>query len=350
MNKDNTENNQSPNEIEDQEMYEHYHVQIDRGQEPLRIDKYLINHIPNISRNKFQLAAKAGSILVNNLPVKSNYKVKPLDVISVVLAKPPVDFKLLPDNIPLDIEFEDEELMIINKPAGLVVHPGSGNFTGTLANGLLYHFKDLPTNQENRPGLIHRIDKNTSGLMLIAKSDFAMTFLAKQFFEKTIKRVYHALVWGDIEDDEGTIEGNIGRNLRYRKKMDVFPEADHGKPAVTHYKVLRRFHYVTLIECRLETGRTHQIRVHVKHIKHPIFNDEVYGGDKIVKGTVYTKYKQFVTNCFKIMDHQALHAKTIGFIHPITKEEVHFESDLPPDFQQVIEKWDTYTSSLKKES
>lgn len=331
-------------ENEDQELYEHHRFVVDAGQGMLRIDKYLQARIENISRNKIQVAAKAGNILANDNPVKSNYRVKPKDVISIVMAYPPREIELIAQNIPLNILFEDDDIVIVNKEAGMVVHPGHGNYTGTLVNALVYHFGNLPRqNQEEiKPGLVHRIDKNTSGILLIAKSELAQTRLAKAFFDRNIDRIYHALVWGDIKQDEGTITGNIGRSLKNRKVMDVFPNGDHGKTAITHYKVLERFGYVTLVECKLETGRTHQIRAHFQHIRHPLFNDETYGGDMILKGTTFTKYKQFVNNCFGIMPRHALHAKTLGFIHPQTGKYIYFESDIAPDMQQVIEKWRNY--------
>ncbi len=345
-----------------EDLYEHHRFEVDRGQEPLRIDKYLMNRIEGISRNKLQNAAKADSILVNGGPVKSNYKVRPCDVITIVLDVPPKDFWAEPENIPIDIIYEDERLLVLNKQAGLVVHPAIGNYTGTLVNALLYHFKTLsnaqrpapgsklPGHEAMRPGLVHRIDKDTSGLMVIAKEEFAMMHLAKQFYNRTIKRNYTALAWGDFEKDAGTITGNIGRNLRYRKKMDVFPEGDHGKEAITHYKVMERLGYVTLVDCKLETGRTHQIRVHMAFAGHPLFNDSTYGGDKIVKGTVYTKYKQFVENCFSIFPRHALHARTLGFIHPATGKEMFFECPLPGDFQQLLEKWRGYFQNIAKQA
>lgn len=331
------------------DLYEHFHVKTDKGQDILRIDKFLMNRVEGVSRTKIQSAADAGCILVNGKPVKSNYKVKPFDDISIVLSSPAREYKLEPENIPLNIVYEDDDLVVINKQAGLVVHPGSGNYTGTLVNALLYHFGQMPGADPIRPGLVHRIDKNTTGLMVIAKSETAMPFLAKQFFDHSIQRRYVALVWGDMAEDEGTIEGNIGRHLRFRKKMDVFPDGDHGKTAITHYKVLERLGYVTLVECKLETGRTHQIRVHMQHIGHPLFNDDTYGGDYIVKGTVYTKYKQFVENCFSLLPRHALHAKLLGFVHPSTKKEMIFERDLPDDMTQVLEKWRGYFKQLKNE-
>ncbi|MCO6564211.1 MAG: RluA family pseudouridine synthase [Apibacter sp.] len=327
------------------ELYEHFKIIVDKGQGSVRIDKYLVNLIENSTRNKIQKAALAGNILVNNVPVKSNYKVKPNDIVSIVLSYPPRDTTIKPQNISLDIIYEDEDLLVVNKKAGMVVHPGFGNFEGTLVNALAYHFSTLPyfqTDLDKRPGLVHRIDKDTSGLLVIAKNEFAMNHLAKQFFNKTTKRVYNALVWGNFEKDEGTIIGNIGRDLKDRMQMAVFPDGSHGKHAVTHYKVLERFRYVTLVECQLETGRTHQIRAHMKHLGHILFNDERYGGNIILKGTTFTKYKQFVENCFKILPRQALHAKTLGFIHPRTKKDMFFEIDLPNDMILVLDKWRSY--------
>ena len=342
------ENDQLEGQEEEKDLYEHYRFKMDAGQEPMRIDKFLVNRIERASRNRIQNAARAGSILVNGKEVKPNYRVKPHDEISIVLAEPPREIELLPENIPLDIIFEDKYLIVLNKPAGLVVHPGYGNYTGTLVNALVYHFENLPdrSEQQHRPGLVHRLDKDTSGLIVIAKEEYTMTHLAKQFFDRTIKRTYHALVWGEPDPPAGQIEGNIGRNLRNRQIMDVFEEEELGKYALTFYETLERFGYVTLVACKLATGRTHQIRVHMKHIGHPLFNDSTYGGDRIVKGTIYSKYKQFVENCFQIMPRQALHAKSLGFIHPITKKELYFESEYPEDFRQVLEKWKRYASSL----
>ncbi|MDR2121630.1 MAG: RluA family pseudouridine synthase [Flavobacteriaceae bacterium] len=332
---------------ETDEMYEHFKIVVDKGQNSVRVDKYLVNFIENSTRNKIQQAARAGNILVNNSSVKPNYKVKPNDIVSIVLAHPPRDTTIVPQNIPINIVYEDDDLLVVNKEAGMVVHPGFGNFEGTLINALAYHFSQLPyfrTDLEQRPGLVHRIDKDTSGLLVIAKNEYAMNHLAKQFFEKTTKRVYNALVWGNFEEDEGTVTGHIGRSLRDRMQMAVFPDGSHGKHAVTHYKVLERFRYVTLIECQLETGRTHQIRTHMKYIGHILFNDERYGGNQILKGTTFTKYKQFVENCFQILPRQGLHAKSLGFIHPVTKKEMYFEAELPEDMEQAIEKWRNYTN------
>ncbi len=328
------------------ELYEHFAVTVDKGQSMLRIDKYLTDRLENCSRSRVQTAADSGNVLVNGVPVKSSYKVKPLDRISIVMPYPRREVEIIPEDIPLNIVYEDDDLLIVDKDAGLVVHPGHGNYSGTLVNALTWHFKDLPLFQEGdmRAGLVHRIDKNTSGLLVIAKNERSHAKLARQFFEHTIQRRYVALVWGNFDEDEGTIEGNIGRSVRDRLKMDVFPDGSDGKPAVTHYKVLRRFGYVTLVECRLETGRTHQIRVHMEHIGHPLFNDERYGGDRILKGTTFSKYKQFIENCFELMPRHALHAKSLGFQHPSTRGEVYFESNLPSDFKAVIDKWEKYTS------
>jgi 23S rRNA pseudouridine1911/1915/1917 synthase len=337
------ENNDSSDDL-----YEHFKFVASDGQEPLRVDKFLMNFIENATRNKIQLAIKAGNVLVNENVVKSNYKVKSKDVVRVVLAHPPHENLLVPENIPLDIVFEDKEVIVVNKPAGMVVHPGHGNYSGTLVNGLIYHFKHLPKNSNERPGLVHRIDKDTSGLLVVAKTDFAMANLASQFFNRTTERVYWALVWGSLSEEEGTITGNIGRSFKNRLQMDVFPDGSHGKHAVTHYRVLERFSYVTLVECKLETGRTHQIRAHFKHIGHTLFNDERYGGHAILKGTTYTKYKQFVDNCFKILPRQALHAKTLGFEHPTSREKLFFNSELPEDFEKCLEKWRNYTINQKE--
>ena len=334
------------NDDSDDDLYVHHSITVDKGQTLLRIDKFLIDRVPQISRNRIQNAAKAGALLVNENPVKSNYKVHPGDEIKLLLPHPQREIEILPENIPLNIVHEDEEVMVINKPAGLVVHPGYGNYTGTLVNALAFYLDNLPTkNEYDRPGIVHRLDKLTSGLMVIAKTDLAMNSLAKQFFNRTTKRSYYALVWGNLDEEEGTIEGNIGRNLRNRKVMDVFPDGNLGKHAVTHYKVIERFDYVTLVECRLKTGRTHQIRVHFKYIGHPLFGDFEYGGDRILKGTYFSKYKQFVTNCFSILPRQALHAKSLGFMHPVSKKELFFESEIPEDLETVIEKWRTYISN-----
>lgn len=328
----------------DDELYEHFKFVASEGQEPLRVDKFLMNFIENATRNKIQQAVKAGNVLVNEAVVKSNYKVKANDVVRVVLAHPPHENLLVAEDIPIDIIYEDESVIVVNKAAGMVVHPGHGNYSGTLVNGLIHHFENLPKNTSDRPGLVHRIDKDTSGLLVVAKTEFAMANLASQFYNRTTERLYLALVWGSVEEDEGTITGNIGRSLKNRLQMDVFPDGEFGKHAVTHYKVLERFSYVTLVECKLETGRTHQIRAHFKYLGHPLFNDERYGGDRIRKGTTYTKYKQFVDNCFKILPRQALHAKTLGFEHPDSKEKLFFNSELPDDMRLCIEKWRNYTA------
>jgi 23S rRNA pseudouridine1911/1915/1917 synthase len=340
----NNNTNSALEELED-ELFEHFRFDVPKGQLLLRIDKFLMNLIPNATRNKIQNAATAGDIYVNDLPVKSNYKVKPLDVVRIMLSHPPFENRVDPENIPLDIVYEDDALLLINKPPGLVVHPGHGNYTGTLVNALAFHFENLPKNSSDRPGLVHRIDKDTSGLLVIAKTEAAMTHLAKQFENKTSEREYVAMVWGTVKEDEGTIEGNIARHVKDRMQMAVFADPEIGKPAVTHYKVLERFGYVTLVSCILETGRTHQIRVHMKHLGHPLFNDARYGGDLILKGTTFTKYKQFIDNCFKILPRQALHAKTLGFVHPTTGEMMRFDTELPQDMQDCIEKWRNYSKS-----
>lgn len=332
----------------EEDLYEHYKFVATDGQEPLRVDKFLMNFIENATRNKIQQAIKNGNVLVNDKTVKSNHKIKPKDEVRVVLAHPPRENVLVPENIPINIIYEDDDLLVVDKEAGMVVHPGHGNYTGTLVNALVYHIKNLPKNSNERPGLVHRIDKDTSGLLVVAKNEESMTHLAKQFYDKTTERLYYALVWGDVADDEGTIEGNIGRSLKNRLQMSVFPNGEFGKPAITHYKVLERFGYVTLVQCQLETGRTHQIRAHFKYIGHPLFNDERYGGNKILKGTTFTKYKQFVDNCFKILPRQALHAKTLGFEHPRTKDFMRFESKLPQDMEQCLEKWRNYAKHSKE--
>ncbi len=338
-------------EIEDEqpeidELYEKLSIVIDKGQEPLRIDKFLMSRIEGATRNKIQQAIDNEMVLVNEKPVKSNYKVKANDRIVVFDSRNPESSDIIPENIPLHIQYEDDTILIINKPAGMVVHPGSGNPNGTLVNGVAYYLKQqnpsLDENELSRFGLVHRIDKNTSGLLVMAKTQMAMSHLAKQFFNHTVHRRYIALVWGDMEKEEGTVIAHVGRHQRFRKLFTAYPDGDHGKDAITHYRVLERFNYVTLIECRLETGRTHQIRVHMQLIGHPLFNDDFYGGDRIVKGTVFTKYKQFVENCFDLCKRQALHAKELGFIHPATLKPVHFESEMPEDMQAVIEKWKKY--------
>ncbi len=324
---------------EEQELYEHHRLMVDKGQALLRIDKFLLNRLESISRSKLQNAAHAGNILVNEKSVKPNYKVKPGDIISIVLAQPPRELELIPQDIPVNIVYEDDDIIVINKEPCMVVHPGYGNYTGTLVNALLYHFKD----KSPRPYLVHRIDKNTSGIILVAKNEIAQEKLARQFFDHSISRKYEALVWGDFPEEEGTITGNIGRNPKDRKMMTVFPDGERGRAAVTHFKVLERFGYISLIQCQLETGRTHQIRTHLKYAGHPLFNDEVYGGNSILKGTTFSKYKQFIDNCFKILPRQALHAKSLGFIHPGTGKNVFFDSELPEDMLAVIEKWRSYT-------
>ena len=332
------------------ELYEHFKVVVDKGQSPVRIDKYLFERIVNASRNRIQAAADAGFVMANGKPVKSSYKVKPLDVLTVMMDRPKYDNDIIPEDIPLDIVYEDSELMVINKPAGLVVHPGCGNYHGTLVNAIAWHLRDVPTYDPNDPqvGLVHRIDKDTSGLLVIAKTPDAKTCLGMQFYNKTTKREYNALVWGIVEEDEGTITGNIGRNPKDRMQMAVMAGPNQGKHAVTHYKVLERLGYVTLVKCVLETGRTHQIRVHMKHIGHVLFNDERYGGNEILKGTHFSKYKQFVNNCFDICPRQALHAKTLGFVHPKTGEEMFFTSEMPKDMTELIEKWRTYISNREQ--
>jgi 23S rRNA pseudouridine1911/1915/1917 synthase len=337
-------NNTESFDLED-ELFEHFKFEVPKGQAFLRIDKYLMGLIPNATRNKIQNAANDGNIFVNDEIVKSNYKVKPMDVIKVMLSHPPFENHVLPENIPLNIVYEDEALLLVNKEPGLVVHPGHGNYTGTLVNALAFHFENLPMNSSERPGLVHRIDKDTSGLLVIAKTEAAMTHLAKQFEAKTTEREYMALVWGNVANDAGTIEGNLARHLKDRMQMAVFDDPEIGKPAITHYKVLERFGYVTLISCQLETGRTHQIRAHMKHIGHPLFNDERYGGHLILKGTTFTKYKQFIDNCFKALPRQALHAKTLGFIHPNTGEMKRFDTELPDDFKDCLERWRNYSKS-----
>ena len=331
-----------------EELYERFSLVVDKGQESLRIDKFLSNRIEGATRNKLQQAINLGLVMVNGKEIRSNYKIKPRDSIIIYSDLSPEETEVVPEKMELNIVYEDTDLMIINKPAGMVVHPGSGNYTGTLLNGIAWYLQnqnpDISEEVLPRFGLVHRIDKNTSGLLLLAKTDNAMRELAKQFFDHTVKRQYAALVWGDMENETGTIEAHVGRHQRFRKLFEAYPEGDHGKEAITHYKVMEKFGYVTLLECVLETGRTHQIRVHMKYIGHPLFNDEIYGGDKIVKGTVFTKYKQFVDNCFQICKRQALHAKTLGFIHPTTGKEMFFEAALPDDMELVIEKWRKYGS------
>lgn len=331
-------------EEQSEELYEHHRFTADDGQEVIRIDKFLMDRMPNSSRSKIQDAAKGGNIHVNKKVVKQNYKVKPGDEISIVLPYPIREVELIPQDIPINIAYEDDTLVVVNKPSNMVVHPGYGNYKGTLVNALVYHFDNLPEKIDNyygRPGLVHRLDKHTTGLLVIAKTETALTHLAKQFHDRTTERRYHAIVWGDVQED-GTVEGHIGRSLKNRKVMTVFPEGEHGKHAVTHYKVLKRFGYVTLVECKLETGRTHQIRAHMKFIGHPLFNDLEYGGDKILKGMPTSKYKRFIDNCFHLIEGQALHAKTLGFEHPEKKEYIRLDSELPAGFAGILEKWTTY--------
>lgn len=332
-------------------LHEHFRFVADVGQGLLRIDKFLVNRMEHASRTKIQEAADAGQVLVNGVAIKSNYKVKPRDVVTIVMDFPRRELQIIAEPIPLDIVFEDDQLMVINKPAGLVVHPGHGNYSGTLVNGLAYYLKDLPLfhSADPRPGLVHRIDKDTSGLLVVAKTENAKLELARQFFKKTTTRTYQAMVWGVPSPGNGTIVGNVGRSLRDRLQMAVFPEGDQGKHAVTHYSLLEDLGYVSMVECRLETGRTHQIRVHMKYIGHPLFNDERYGGDQILKGTTFTKYKQFVQNCFDVLPRQALHAKTLGFVHPVTGQYMSFTSDLPADMVAAIDKWRTYTAGRQNE-
>lgn len=339
------EEQEQSREQEQQELYEHHRMTVDIGQAPMRIDRFLNIHLPNVSRNKIQAATAAGCILVNDQPVKQNYRVKPQDRIVVLLPEPPQEFEMTPEQMDLNIVYEDDEVIVVDKPAGLVVHPAIGNWTGTLVNGLMYHLGYVPY-------LVHRIDKDTSGLLLVAKTEDAQTVLAKQFFVHSIERLYRALVWGDFNEDSGTIEGNIGRSIQDRRMFCIYPheegvpeEEQKGKHAVTHWRVVERFGYVTLVECRLETGRTHQIRVHMKHIGHPLFNDSMYGGNAILKGTTFSHYKQFVENCFHLMPRQALHAWVLGFEHPRTGEHMHFESPMPPDFAACLDKWRNYVET-----
>lgn len=335
---------------DESQLYEHFRVVVDKGQAMVRVDKYLFERIVNASRNRIQKAADAGLIMANGKPVKSSYKVKPCDVLTVMMDRPRYDNDIIPEDIPLDIVYEDNDLMVINKPAGLVVHPGCGNYHGTLVNAIAWHLKDNPKYDPNDPqvGLVHRIDKDTSGLLVVAKTPDAKTHLGLQFYNKTTKRKYNALVWGIVENNEGTIEGNIGRNPKDRMQMAVLSDPAQGKHAVTHYRVLERLGYVTLVECVLETGRTHQIRVHMKHIGHTLFNDERYGGNEILKGTHFSKYKQFVNNCFETCPRQALHAMTLGFVHPRTGEEMFFTSPLPEDMTNLIDKWRNYISNREE--
>ena len=337
---------------EEQQLFEHYHFDVDKGQSMLRIDKYITEHMEQTSRHRIQLAIEAGFVRVGGKIVKANYKVKPLDKISIVMPYQKRGFEVRPEDIPLDIVYEDEDLLLVNKPAGLVVHPGFGHFSGTLINALAHHLGISQDDdaEDHRMGiLVHRIDKDTSGLLLVAKNDISQLNLAKQFFDHTIDRKYVAVVWGNIKEDSGTIVGNIGRDPNDRLRFKVFPDGDQGKHAVTHYKVIERFGYVTVVECVLETGRTHQIRVHMSYIGHPLFNDDRYGGNQILKGTIFAKYRQFIDNCFKILPRQALHAKTLGFAHPTTKERVFFDSEIPEDMNNLIEKWRRYANDMREE-
>lgn len=338
-------------EEENDDLYVQHKIIVDPGQSPLRIDKFLMTRLERITRNKIQNAAKAGAILVDGKPVKSNYKIKPSQTITIVLDKPRPEYEVIAEDIPIKIIHEDEDLLVVYKEPGMVVHPGIGNRSGTLVNALAYYFKNLPVmegNMPDRPGLVHRIDKNTSGLLVIAKNDYAMSHLAKQFFDHSIERTYQALVWGTFDERSGTIEGNIGRHPRDRKVMHVYDEGEGGKHAITHYRVLEDLYYVSLVECKLETGRTHQIRVHMKSIGHPLFNDDKYGGNRVVKGTVFSKYKQFVNNCFDVIPRHALHAKSLGFVHPKSGEFMKFESDLPDDMQAILNKWKHYVENRKE--
>ncbi len=347
MNSNIDQNDEIEDNDQNESLYEHHKFVADSGQKPLRVDKFLMNFIENATRNKIQKSAKSGNIYVNGETVKQNFKVKAGDTVQVMFEHPPYEYLLVPEDIPLDIEYEDDTLLVVNKPAGMVVHPGHGNYSGTLINALVHHFDNLPNNSSDRPGLVHRIDKDTSGLLVIAKTEEAMAHLSKQFFDKTSEREYVAIVWGNVEEDEGTIEGNIGRNPKNRLQNLVYEGdlAEEGKPAVTHFKVIERLGYVTLVSCKLETGRTHQIRVHMKYIGHTLFNDERYGGDRILKGTTFTKYKQFVDNCFKILPRQALHAKTLGFTHPKTGKWMSFNTEIPEDIQNCVDKWRSYAKS-----
>ena len=326
------------------ELFEHYRIQVDPGQSLIRIDKFLSDRLPNASRNRIQNGIRDGMVKVNGSVIKSNYKVRPDDVVSISLPQPPRDTDVVPENIPLNIVYEDGELLVVNKPAGMVVHPAYNNWTGTLVNALVYHFQNLPemSDNEGRPGLVHRIDKDTSGLLVIAKTEPALNSLAKQFFDHSIERTYQALVWGVPLETEGTIDVKLGRSMKDRRVVTAYPEGDYGKKAITHYKLQQDLRYVSLVECKLETGRTHQIRAHMKYLGHPLFNDATYGGDKILKGTVFSKYRSFVQNCFKILPRQALHAHSLGFVHPVSGEFMQFNSPLPSDFREVIEKWENY--------
>ncbi len=328
-------------EEEEDELYEHHRVVVDKGQALIRIDRFLMDRLPNATRTKIQAAIDAESVRVNGKLTKASYKIKPEDIITISLPHPPRDTEVLPENIPINIVFEDDDLLVLNKPAGMVVHPAHGNWSGTLVNALVYHFQNLPTTRNGviRPGLVHRIDKDTSGLMVIAKTEFAMTYLAKQFYEHTIERTYQALVWGVPKEADGTITGYIGRSVKDRKVQTIYDDETKGKWSVTHYKLLEMLQFVSLIQCNLETGRTHQIRAHMRHIGHPLFNDAMYGGDRILRGSVNGSFKAFVENAFALVPRQALHAKSLGFIHPQTREWMQFDSDLPADFTAALEKW-----------
>lgn len=333
-------------ETNTEELFEHFRFVADPKLKLLRVDKFLLDRMPNTTRNRIQRACKESNVFANEISVKANYKVKPGDIVTMELPFPMRENKLIPEDLPVDIVYEDDDLLVVNKAPNMLVHPGLGNYTGTLVNGLIYHFENLPDRGDNiysRPGLVHRLDKHTTGLLVVAKTEQALTHLAKQFFDRTTERRYHALVWGDVKEDEGTITGHIGRSIKNRKMFTVFPEGDNGKHAVTHYKVLKRYGYVTLVECKLETGRTHQIRVHMKYIGHPLFYDLEYGGDSILKGTTSSKYKKFIENCFKLLQGQALHAKTLGFQHPSKDEYLRLNSELSEGFGKVIEKWEKYT-------
>lgn len=331
-------------EEQDDELFEHHRIVVDGGQALVRIDKFLMDRLPNVTRTKIQQGIHDGFVKVNEVVTKPNYRIRPEDIITVSFPEPPRDTDVKPENIPLNIVYEDNDLLVVNKPAGMVVHPAFQNWSGTLVNALTYHFQHLPEmpGNDGRPGLVHRIDKDTSGLLVIAKTEKAMTSLAKQFFDHSIERTYWALVWGELAQESGTINVAVGRSLKDRRVTTTFPDGDFGRTAITHYRKLKDLRYVTLIECKLETGRTHQIRAHMKHLGHPLFNDATYGGDQVLKGTTFTKYKQFVDNCFKILPRQALHAKTLGFIHPSTGKHIQFDSELPEDFAGVIEKWEHY--------
>jgi 23S rRNA pseudouridine1911/1915/1917 synthase len=330
--------------VEQQEFFEHHRFKVDPGQSVVRIDKFLFSRMENTSRTRIQNAANAGNILVNNNPVKPSYKIKPDDVVQIVLPNPPREVELIPENIPINIVYEDDDVVVVNKEAGMVVHPGYGNYTGTLVNALMWHFRDLPlfSTGELRPGLVHRIDKNTSGILVIAKNELSLNRLSKQFYDRTTDRKYIALVWGIPEPPSGTITGHVGRSIRDRKVMQVFPDGSQGKTAITHYRLIEDLGYISMVECKLETGRTHQIRVHFSYIKHPLFNDGEYGGDQILKGTTFAKYQQFVKNCFKILPGQALHAKSLEFDHPVTGKRLSFDSEIPDHIKKVIEKWRRY--------